>query len=322
MALSPNRPTIKTNEEYLRRLGDVIAYFVPYNPVISTTRSVIKPVGTLCTITAMDNPTIAMLNEREAQTMGKKRIQVNDGYELSPFNLTIEGNTIKDVAALTGHNMNQTGFYSFQQIGEYGLMGALILKGYAKDSNIILRQDVYTNVNMKVTEMPGSGETYTITFYAKEPKIFTCIAPMVVAVDAWYDDGVVTNAAALTATQACGTGNDSLLVAPTDTTAADHYLNGTNAERYLFSLYRNGVEVPLADTVFTPGVAATSNGIITPPTTNPSGSYQVAIYPMWKGQAGFTDTAVPGVRSDLYTARAMDVNGGSYQDWNNYIGEL
>ena len=325
MAASPTRPTIVDSTNYIRRIEDVHVFFVPYNVLKNSkaTPDAIKPVGILCTAENMDNPGLALLNEREVQTIGKKRAQTNDGYELSPFNLTVRGNTIKDVAALTGQNMNSAGSYSFKQIVEYGLVGALIVTGYDKDSDTIRRQDTYTNVNMKVEEMPGSGETYNITFYSMAPKIFSTIAPMITAVEVWFDDGAsITNAAAIAANFDLSTGNDSVQTAGVDTDAVLHDSGGTAAGQYFFAIYQHGVEVDLTNTTYTPAAAGVSLGNFAPPAANAANDYLVAIYPFYKDQAGYTSTEVPGVRGDLLLSAAKDVNGGSFQDFNNFIGEL
>ena len=324
MAASPNRPE-RITTDLIRRLGDTEITFIPYNPVYDngTTPSVLKPWGSLCTVTSMDNPALSPFNEQEIQTAGKKRLNINDGYELTQFNMAIQGNSVKDVAALMGQNMNKEGEYGFRFIGDHGTMGAIVVTGYEKDSNIILCQHVYTNVKMKIEDLPGTGETYNISFYSKNTTPVAFIAPNIVALEVWLDDGgSITNAAAIASNFDLGSGNESLNTASTDTEASLWWSGGTNAEQRFVQIVRDGVELSLSDTTYTAAVAATSDGNFTPPTANAQGNYMIAIYPFYKDRAGYTSTEVPGYRTDLFPAGTINVYGGFWQVWADFVGEL
>ncbi len=320
-----SKTQISSGVDYMRKLANVCAFFFPSSPLTdSTGAAVLKPGGIICEMVNMDDMTLSAIDETTIQLPGKGPTVTNSGYRLDAFNMTLQGNAIATVAALLGQNLQQAGTRVYEAVYEHSAQGALLVIGYDDNDNSKM-QMLMDQVYMRVTSLPGSGNDsqFTVTFYHENPIILFCQDEDEFAVEVFYDDGGSINNANITAVASVdlGLGNDSVQTATTDMDAEDIFTGRSGAGNNIISVVRDSVRLDLASMTYTAAVAGLSDGNLAFGfTTAASGQYYQIMYVFKKNKAGYTDqTETPGVRSDLWNTRAVDVNGGLFQGLSEFV---
>lgn len=260
-------PTIATPTTYRRSGKYTTLFWVPYTGSSAGIEKGAAPtenkiVGLVCTAEAMDNPTLSPINQEEIFSLGKTKVTVDDGVMLEPFSITMHGNAVGILGAVT--NQDITTSYVVQHAYEYGLQGALIAISHNGAGGTVQRSDLYLDVKVRIPELPGAADgnsTYNIEFYQEEAKCYSAYGDYSWAVEVFRDDATnITNANApdgiLTAFT-LGDGNSST----TSPTALSWNTNftGTSVYEYMAKLAVNGVDVVDADLASYNATSATWN---------------------------------------------------------------
>lgn len=170
-------------------------------------RSVLPFFQRLCSVRSMDNATAEAQNERDAREAGKFSITIDDGKEWSA-NLTMKGGDVYTLAALQGRNLHNLVSQTINMNAgiRYGESvtdaGHIIIVQHDKGgaTGRVTGSMVYPNCTVSFPEAPGITDaetdiTVTITSKTNPYQFGNGIIPVPFM---FFDDGVVTNAAAPT----------------------------------------------------------------------------------------------------------------------------
>lgn len=237
-------------------------FWRPYGGMILPT-STFHIIHGLSDVVELGTLSASPLNERDIFEAGKSLLQTNDGFTWTQ-DIMVEGSSIHTVASLIGQVLST--YPVIPTIRDYGVKGDLILMS-RNSTNQIISWDCYTNVAIKIDEIPGivNGDTnWTIRLYGKDNSRYIRIPgeDYGVGVETWYDNGTtIINADApdgVLTDFVLGTGNDSFGSATTPVASIiDPSLVGvvaaTDPLQYMMHVRLNGVGQSYPAVTFTVG---------------------------------------------------------------------
>ncbi|NIV12885.1 MAG: hypothetical protein GWN62_16870 [Aliifodinibius sp.] len=248
-------PTISSPTSYVRSGKFTTLFWIPYTDSGAGIEKGAVPtenkiVGLVCTAENMDNPTLSPLNEREIFSLGKTKTVINDGVQLDPFSISVHGNAVGILGAVT--NQDLTVDEAIIHAYEYGLNGALVVISHTGAGGTVQRSDLYLDVKVRIPDLPGATDgdsQQTVTFYSEEAKVYSAFGTNSWAVEVFRDDAAsITNANApngiLTAFT-LGNGNASTGTPTAISWNPNH--TGTSVYEYMAKLSVDGVDVVDAD---------------------------------------------------------------------------
>jgi len=301
--LRPARTDTDTNRrKYL--FTDV--FWVPYSGIsagaVPTEIPILK---ILCDVESLDNIPFAPINEESVARLGKLPLVVNDGHEVTDFNITVSGNSLATVAALAGQDLTTNPIIKWGQ--NQSNKGALLITGHNGDSSLA-RTDVIFDLGIKIVEMPGAtdGDNFqNITFYSETALAYAMEGAYTVGFEMFFEDaGSIVNAMApdgLLDDFALGDGNESFTT-PTVPVAQTIEAGAAGHKEFFFKVLLDEVQQSTAAVTF---VQPTLTFVTPPPALSKIFiAYLVLL------------TDAPSFRPEL--DHGSDVNS-SWYSWTRYL---
>lgn len=211
-----------------------------------------KLIGLLCVLQNMDDIPLSAINERELQGVGKNNIIINDGEQIDPFNITIDGNAVGTISALVGHDINHDP--AFQVKRDYFVKGSLLIVSHDNDGTP-RRSDLITSLKVRIPSLAGitaGGENpQTVTFYSENATCYIAIGTKSWAVEVWHkDDASIVNTNApngVLTTFTLGQGNGSTGTPQALSWNSANYAAGTSLYEYYALAQLNGQKILTGD---------------------------------------------------------------------------
>lgn len=217
-----------------------IPVWIPYGGIIrSADNTVLEHIHSFRSLMDIPEIEVTSLEEFTVTSLNREDLVVYAGTKIEPFEITMHGNAVEALASYMGLDLSANPVVAVDP--EIEQLGTLAVITFEPGTATVNSTDVFTNMRARVVKTPtavSGQQSATISLRSDNPKVIRIPRGYSFALDTWYADANITNAASTGTALTLGTGNGSGSVTPSAevifpdaTGAAQYYLTVQYGDR-------------------------------------------------------------------------------------------